>query len=565
MSRSHRAAARLSPDRHAATDPLPRIQTPTRRQTVLSTGPSADVNRAFLALRALLATVRSDSSRAVVMGSVSWFLLHKEYAMNTATSSSMAGRFRLAALTLAIALPALVNAATDTPEGSPQATSASVYADAIGSSRFERSGIRVEHGYTVESGNLYTRDGDTGSLVVVRSPDGAVTAIVDEPGRRGLLVVDTQGKTTFTEEPPYNYMTPDTVESIEDSSPVASDSQVSVPSYIDMLVAYSADALGLLNTDPIAFALAQLETANLGLRNSRVENLSLRLVAVNIFDVSHDVTGDGLSAWQTMLAPFRTMYKTDLNATYSVGGNAGGWAYIYGHTSVNAWNAAMAFRHEIGHNAGGNHCNDDPTKYSFGYNNGQSKTHLCGNSVPYYSTPAVNDAHGLPLGNAQTADMARAWRGNTIRLISYNIARAGDRMLLVRGAGDTTESSARLRIPLNGFRGGVVALSSEVGPTTLIPSTGEQSTLIRVALKNSNYHDVDVVLRGIRHLGTCSGIMNSSSDCALGTVMELELKYYPSDNVSLPPGYYNGFVILEARKPNSDWKMPINIAISVKK
>ncbi|WP_339483637.1 MULTISPECIES: hypothetical protein [unclassified Pseudomonas] len=61
--------------------------------------------------------------------------------MNTGNPFSTAGRSGLTALTLVLALPALVSAATDSPEDSLQATSASVYADAIGSARFERSAI----------------------------------------------------------------------------------------------------------------------------------------------------------------------------------------------------------------------------------------------------------------------------------------------------------------------------------------------------------------------------------------------------------------------------------------
>lgn len=489
--------------------------------------------------------------------------------MNAAASSSMAGRFRLAALTLAIALPALVNAATDTPEGSPQATSASVYADAIGSSRFKRSKIRVEQGYTVESGNLYTRDRDTGSLVVVRSPDGAITAIVDEPGKRGLLVVDAQGKSTFTQEPPNDYMTPDTVEMSETSVPAVDNSKAGEPRYIDMLVAYTAYALGRLNTDPIAFALAQLESANLGLRNSRVENLSLRLAAVNVFDVAHDTSSQGLRAWQDMLAPYRALYSTDVSAAYSVAAGAGGRAYAPGYTSVNNWAQPAAFRHEVGHNAGGIHCNDNRSKYNFGYNNGKSSTYLCGNNVPYYSTPAINDAHGLPMGNAQTADMARVWRENTARLTGYNPELAGLRMLVVSGNEDQVATYIRVPGIERLYRGGVVALSQSVGPIELAPGTDEKFTMLNAKLLNAAGSEVLVKLRGARveeaQLGWREHMNSNRYLGLLSSPLGLEIQYDARDNEALPVGYYNGLLKLEARRIDSDWTQPINIIVSVRK
>jgi hypothetical protein len=491
----------------------------------------------------------------------------RKYAMNTGNPFSTAGRSRLAALTLVVALPALVSAATDSPENSPQATSASVYADTIGSARFERSAIKVEQGYTVESGNLYTRDGETGSLVVVRSPDGAVTAIVDEPGKRGLLVVDAQGKSIFTQEPPYDYMTPDTVEMSETSVSAVDNSKAGEPRYIDMLVAYTAYALGRLNTDPIAFALAQLESANLGLRNSRVEDLSLRLAAVNVFDVAHDTSSEGLRAWQTMLAPYRTLYSTDVSAAYSVVGDAGGRAYAPGYTSVNNWAQPAAFRHEVGHNAGGIHCNDNPSKYNFGYNNGKSSTYLCGNKVPYYSTPAINDAHGLPLGNAQTADMARVWRENTNRLTGYNPEPPGVRMIVAPMLG-FNGSATWLSLPVApGVYSGVVALTSDVGPTQLVAVAQPAKTPLKVKLRNAAGNDVIVALKGQRERGTCKIAMNATAGCLGVSGMYLMLEFDPQDsgNAALPSGYYNGFLQLEARQANSDWALPINVSISVKK
>ncbi|WP_434705793.1 hypothetical protein J3P85_10835 [Pseudomonas sp. Z1-12] len=495
--------------------------------------------------------------------------------MNTGISSSLAGRFRLAALTLAIALPALVNAATDTPEGSPQATSASVYADAIGSSRFERSGLRVEQGYTVESGNLYTRDGKdgkTGSLVVVRSPDGAVTALVDNPGgKRGLLLVDAQGKSTFKEDLPYDYMTPDTVESADSaevSTPAVSDAQPGAMRYIDMLVAYSTATLGHI-FDPVMNALAQLETANLGLRNSRVEDLELRLAAVNIFDVNHDTSSQGLANWQSMLHSWRSLYRADVNAAFTVGGDAGGRAYMPGYTSVNDIRySGGAFRHEIGHNAGGNHCNDGSASYKFGYESDTSTTYLCGNMSPYYSTPAVNDASGNPLGNAQTADMARVWRENASDMVNYNTALPSPNMVFVSPPGRGYKAETKYFSVPQGAEVGFVALNPYNGPTQLVPYDPYTLTRVNVIMRNTVGNEFTIAFTAKRlRSAACSSQMNAYSGCTEDNRVGLQFSYLPGsqENVSLPPGIYNGALELEARDRGGSWRQKFIVALSVAK
>jgi hypothetical protein len=492
-------------------------------------------------------------------------------AMDTGCSFTTAGAYRWTVTIFVFSLGLLIagcrNTAIESLADAPQPTPASVYANAIGSARFERSAVKVEQGYTIESGNLYARDGETGSLVVVRSPDGTVTSIIDEPGKRGLLVVDTKGKSTFTEEPAYDYLTPDTLDS-EDLELVAKEGAIKAGEhqYIDMLVAYSAAALARLNTDPVAYALAQLETANLGLRNSLVANLSLRLAAVNVFDVDYGITDDGAFAWETKLSRYRRLYSSDVNAAYAEG--AGGVAYVGGYTSVNGRSSPAAFRHEIGHNAGGSHCNNNPARYSFGYNNGKSQTYLCGNKVPYYSTPAVRDTHGLTLGDAQTADMARVWRENAARLSGYNPELPGLRMMLVSPVGADTYAFATLNIPVTlADNVGIVALSGAVGPTSMIQNSDNNTqTTLSARLLNVKGDEVTVRFRAQRRRASCLTEMNVSNMCA-GFPLNLEMKYYPQldSNASLPPGYYNGLLKLEARTPGSNWRMPINIVVSVRK
>lgn len=472
---------------------------------------------------------------------------------------------------LSLALFTSIGYTAESGDDAPQPTPASVYAREIGTARFERSSIKVEQGYTVESGNLYARDGSTGSLVVVRSPDGAVIALVNESGKRGLLKIDPQGVRLFKTEPSHDYLKLDMIESPESVPSVAEGTaSVHAPKYVDVLMAYNAGALREIESDPVAYSILQLETVNLGLRNSLVSDLSLRLAAVNVFDVDYDTSGSGLAAWQALLANYRALYRADVNAAFTSDTEFGvvGMAFVRGYTSVNWSSGFGSFRHEVGHNAGGVHCNDNPSKYNFGYSNGKSSTYMCGNESPYYSTPAVKDAHGLPLGNAQTADMARVWRENTTRLTGYNPETPGLRMLVVSGL--SNQASTYIRIPgiERLYQGGIVALSADVGPTELMPGTDEKFTMLRVKLLNAAGHETVVKLRGLRvqEEGGWREHMNSKRFLgALGPLQGLEIQYDVRDNVALPAGYYNGLLQLEARRANSDWKTPVNIVVSVKK
>ncbi|SFL08454.1 reprolysin-like metallopeptidase [Pseudomonas sp. NFACC46-3] len=490
--------------------------------------------------------------------------------MNVRSSFTATVFYRWATATLVFLLGLPVsNAATESQENTPQPTSASVYANAIGDARFERSAIHVEQGYTIESGNLYARDGKAGSLVVVRSPEGAVVGIVNEPDKHGLLKVDPQGRLTFIAEPAEDLLENDTVKSREDPAPpeAASDGH----SYIDMLFAYSANALNQLEVDPIAHALAQVEMVNLSLRNSRVGEVSLRLGAVSVFDVPYNTSNEGLTNWQDLLSPYRDRYKTDVNAAIATGtSQEQGSAYFRGYSSVSAWYAPTTFTHEMGHNVGGDHCEEaNGSDYNYGYNNGKTKTNMCtGSRSLYYSTPAVNDTYGLPIGNARTADMARVWRESAARLTGYKPELPGLRMLVVSGLHN--QASTYIRIPgiERLYMGGIVALSADVGPTELAPGTDEKFTMLRVKLFNAVGNEVVVKLRGIRVQEENGWRENMNSKRflgALGPMVGLEIQYDVRDNVALPAGYYNGLLQLEARRANSDWKEPINIIVSVKK
>jgi hypothetical protein len=193
------------------------------------------------------------------------------------------------------------------------------------------------------------------------------------------------------------------------------------PYVIDMFIGYTRFTAGEIGGDVHANALAQVESVNLALRNSLVTNVSMRLVGTQIVEKHYGISTATLNALPEIFSLGISTYKPDL--IYGVVGShpddtAVGWAKVGGRLAI-GWFIGEAFRHEIGHNAGGHHCHEPGGSYNYGFTNGKTWTALCGNGSPYYSTPAVRDAHGLLIGDAATGDMARVWRENAQRLSSY--------------------------------------------------------------------------------------------------------------------------------------------------
>lgn len=181
---------------------------------------------------------------------------------------------------------------------------------------------------------------------------------------------------------------------------------------VDVFAGYS-DAAAALAGDLEAHAQANLETVNMGLANSLQDTVYLRLVGTGTTPNNPGIVTSVLedawswfSAANDSLAPdLITVFQTPTGAP----GSAGGWGGMPGRTSVCGVEWGTVFRHEAGHNAGGNHCYPDNADFRNGMDNGHWRTHLCGNDVNFYSTPLVNDDQGTPIGNTDQADMVRQW------------------------------------------------------------------------------------------------------------------------------------------------------------
>ncbi|WP_260627395.1 discoidin domain-containing protein [Pseudomonas protegens] len=196
---------------------------------------------------------------------------------------------------------------------------------------------------------------------------------------------------------------------------------------IDVLAGFSQGAVDYIG-DHEAYALAQIASVNRALKQSQVQGVRLRLVGTQVIPGEYAITAGGsgtLPKVSTLFAEGMKQYSPDLVAAFVRGikgeDSASGWGYVNGRYTVNYVGSAAVFRHEIGHNAGGSHCSDG-THYRFGHNNGSVGSIMCGNNIGYFSNPDVKDIRGVPLGDARTANMARAWRENAARMSAYSAA-----------------------------------------------------------------------------------------------------------------------------------------------
>jgi hypothetical protein len=464
-------------------------------------------------------------------------------------------------------------------------TASKLYASEIGSARFERSAIRDQQGYVVESGVLRSdTQGEEGSLVVVRSPDGSITAIIDKPGTRGLLQVDPEGRSTFSADVPHDAMVSDTVKADPKDSTAPGLSSESTGSNapkasgdIDVLLVYGNQIYNRVS-DPIAFALAQIETVNAALRDSLITGTTLKLAAIMISHNNYLASSSGLTNWQNYLAPYRNLFKTDMNVALS--SKSGSWmeGYIYGvaysngYTSVNApLDLSTVLRHEVAHNAGAQHCGE-ASNYAQGYRvrpvGGvtESMTILCRDeNRPWYSNPNKRDFYGVPMGNASTGDTARVWRENATRLASYNPELPGHRLMLV---GQRT-ATVRVQLPRELMYAGVVVNDTHSvvpeGPRELTSVLDGDYTLLKLHIP----HEVPgqngyVYLRASRSISGCeTRPMNYSRACQTGTVLSFNISYVDADNPSLQPGHYHGLLKLLVKDSGSTWEEPINVSVAV--
>ena len=185
---------------------------------------------------------------------------------------------------------------------------------------------------------------------------------------------------------------------------------------VDMLFGYSHEAEFIIG-DLTAHAVAQAATVNTGLVNSDIDSLELRIVDIVVKDINYGVESDFLGLIPDYYGAEFALSGADMYATYQEGG--GGWGQVPGQRSVQGASSPTAFRHEWGHNTGSSHCSGGINDYAAGFNNGSVRTHMCGNSINYFSNPDIS-VGGAPIGHVDTANNARNIRERRALLSGYS-------------------------------------------------------------------------------------------------------------------------------------------------
>ncbi|WP_175649885.1 ricin-type beta-trefoil lectin domain protein [Pseudomonas sp. Marseille-P9899] len=278
-------------------------------------------------------------------------------------------------------------------------------------------------GYHLSSANLVRDNNEPGGfIVIVNKDDGSFLALVNGPNRSGLVLGQADGSQTFNEDTKTDFLKDDSVfdpqeQARADALKEPLDSR-SGELQITVLMGYSRAAADYVS-DTTAYTLAQLETVNLGLRNSGVTGIRLVVGEIAVTQKNYPQTTETLSSLPSIFANYsRSSLVAGFFMPTDQDGGIGGMAWTPGRYSINHVTGGIVFRHEVAHGAGGSHCNGGDKSYRYGYSDGKYSTILCGNNVPYYSTPN-RSINGSPLGNANTADMARVWREQAHRLASY--------------------------------------------------------------------------------------------------------------------------------------------------
>lgn len=193
---------------------------------------------------------------------------------------------------------------------------------------------------------------------------------------------------------------------------------------VDVLFTYSIEAATLMG-DIVTHAVSQAESVNLGLANSLVENMEIRVVDIAVGDNLTGVHSPALGANLDFYATEMQQVAADVIADYQgyaegANNNFGGWASTGGRSSINYILGPTIFRHEFGHNLGSSHCTPGIRPYAAGYNNGidEEKTLMCGNQAQFYSNPDISLTGG-PIGVDGSADNARLAREVAVRKANY--------------------------------------------------------------------------------------------------------------------------------------------------
>ncbi|EQM67824.1 hypothetical protein L682_02750 [Aquipseudomonas alcaligenes OT 69] len=306
------------------------------------------------------------------------------------------------------------------------------------------SGLALESAETFDDLKVYTGGAFSGvgartlqpvdDVIVVARQDGSFIALLPESnivirceasGQQTLTRYDAShthppASRDYVEDPEADL--PHEVQSFSGARSYLVDRNANGEIVVDVLAGFSRNAVKYIG-DHEAYALAQIASVNLALKNSKVEGVRLRLVGTQVIESEHSITRETLHKLNVLFADGMRQYGPDL-VTGFFSGITGedtmlGWGNIRGRYSINVITSPTTFRHEVGHNIGANHC-PEGDGYHYGYHNGRVGTIMCGNQVNYFSNPDLKDRMGVPLGHPEMANVARLWRENSARMSAYS-------------------------------------------------------------------------------------------------------------------------------------------------
>jgi len=447
------------------------------------------------------------------------------------------------------------------------------YEKMLGAARFTSSAAYEQNGYRIESGDISLNGTEAGGLVSARGPDGAILAMVDEPGvpgKSGLWQISPEGITSFAPSPKADYRQPDTIALPPDEvqTQPSSTGQQEGPHIIDFVAGYSraaADKIG----DPVSYSLISAEMLNLSLRKSLLPDITVRVAGVRIIDEDFKVVPATLARIRSMFPLGYGFGDADLSVGFAddPAAQPPGLAQQRGSRILSRLDST-SFRHEMGHIVGGGHCNsgseEEKDDYRFGFFNGKSGSIMCGNYTEYYSNPALTDAHGLPRGDARTADMARLWRERAPAIENHFLPLDGERLLLAGSKGNT---SATLTIPtvgVNHYAGIVVADQWTDGPRELARDYGPYTRLVALVTDSLNNYS-QVVLRGQRITPCSEAALPYYFGCVPSDpAIQLKISFFEEDNPKLVGGMVRGFMDLRALDFfDPTWSKNIQVIFSI--